>query len=460
MTKQLLVEKNSPLSFRVSPLTEEILSEIDKSGMMVVRNIPCTILNEKNANGRSYSFLEMKKALADNTTKKLYETRSLLCTADDHPETTYPKPTNASHVVLSTNIVESEGKQILTNDWLILKTEQGKNLRSLIEAGCSIGTSIRGLGRQNESSGEIEEYEYLGTDVVGNPSAGTFAKFKGLSESVIVEAVSIEQAEIITEQLNLTQIKSNKKGNPMSFDLQEAIASFKQKHNSNKINSESISDLLQIEMKVIESGLNTSTFQDFKTEVLGALPESKVQQIDESAKEAKVEASKDEDVVNKAQRHLEASVLVATSLRDQNEELLKEIKSLRKYKESSNKLILELTSRVKTALAGIKLRESSVDEVEKQITRSMKSAAVKMTRDLQKEAKEVILSLESRLEQTVQMGDLISKYFFASKAINEALVARIKKQQPVKEEVVSSKTTRILANATESKNESRNSTWK
>lgn len=455
--KQLLIEKNSPLSFRVSPLKEEIRSEIDRSGMMIVRNVPCTILNEKNANGRSYSTNEMRKAIEDNRTKGLYETRSLLCTADDHPETTYPKPTNSSHVVLGTNIVEADGKHILTNDWLILKTEQGRNLRGLIEAGCAIGTSIRGLGRQNESSGEIEEYEYLGTDVVGNPSAGTFAKFKGLSESVIVEAVSIEQAEIITENL---QLKQNKSEGVKMFDLQEEIASFKLKHNNN-INSEAISDLLKIEMKVIENGINTTMFESFKNSVLG-----KVVTVDQNgtakltSKEVKVEAAKDEDVVNKTERHFEAAEIIAKNLREQNDELLNEIKVLRKYKESSSKLIVELTDRVKKALEATNTREAKMDESEKEIVRSLKSAAVKLTKDLQKEAKEAILSLENRLEQTIQMGDLVSKYFFASKAINEALVARIKKQQQVKEEVVNSKVSRIVDKSTQPKNESRNSGWK
>ena len=444
MSKTLFTEKNAGLSFQLKSIKEEIKSEIDKSGMMIVRNVPCTILNETNANGRSYSTNTMKEALNENQKAGLYEARSLTCTADDHPDTTYPKPTNSSHVVIGTKIVQENGKDILLNDWLILPTTQGHNLRSLIESGVSVGTSIRGLGKQNDSTGAIEDYEFLGTDVVGNPSAGTFANFKGLNESVLVEAASSVLVESVTQELSDNNNKSTlNEDNKNMFVLQEAIEAFNAKYEEGEVTSEMISDLLQIEMRALESEEDTLAFGEFKESVLGSLPKKE----EEENKEAdlKAESAKDEDVLNKAQRHLEASEIVAQELKSQNEQLLEEVQALRKHKESSTKLIGELTNRVKVALEDIKVRESSIDENEEKLVKSIKQAAVEMAKDLQAEAKEAILQLETRLEHTIQIGDVVSQYFFASKAINEELVKRIKSQQQFKEEEVKSVSESVMS---------------
>lgn len=433
MTKVLFTEKNAGLSFQIRSINEDVKSEINKSGMMILRNVPCTILDEKNANGRSYSTGTMNSAIKENQKKGLYESRSLACTADDHPETTYPKPINSSHVVLDSKIIESGGKQVLLNDWLILNTRTGKDFRALIEGGMTVGTSIRGLGRQNESTGEIEDYEYLGTDVVGNPSAGTFASFKELNESILIESVPETLVESINESMNNNN-KSDEEEKEM-FDLEEAISAFKSKHGEGDITPELVSDLIEIEKQVLEDPRDLGLFEGFKKEILGELPKKRDQI---SGDQSKQEEAKDEDVLNKTTRHLEASEIVSQQLKEQNEQLLEELKILRRYKESSAKLVNELTGRVKKALEDIKAREENIEDSENNIVQSMKDISVQITEDLQKEAKEAILNLESRLEHTIQLSNIVTKYFFASKAINESLMNRIKNQSRVKEETVNS----------------------
>ena len=124
----------------------------------------------------------------------------MLCAADDHPKESYVPPIRASHVVTNAYLKEIDGKKHLLNDWLVLNTDNGKNLKSLINAGVSIATSIRGLGQLDEETKHGQEYDYLGTDAVGNPSAGTYAH-SGKYE-VKVESVSDEEAREITESLN------------------------------------------------------------------------------------------------------------------------------------------------------------------------------------------------------------------------------------------------------------------
>jgi hypothetical protein len=193
MDKKTLFIERVGFSFNInSKSLTEAVAKIDKeSGSFIVKGVPATILDQKNYNGRIYSQNEMKRAIADCKSKGFFEQKMLTCSADDHPETSFVKPVNASHVVIDAYIKEQGGKKILFNDWLILNTENGKNLRALIQDGVAVGTSIRGLGVMNESTSEIEEYQYLGTDVVGQPSAGTYISSKEYNIEVVIESVNV-----------------------------------------------------------------------------------------------------------------------------------------------------------------------------------------------------------------------------------------------------------------------------
>ena len=100
----------------------------------------------------------------------LFNSNRLLCSTYstlDGRQDLYVKPMNTSHVVIDAYIREINEEKYLVNDWLILDTNSGKNLRLFIETGISMGTSIRGLGICNKE-GKVSDYEYLGTDVVLN----------------------------------------------------------------------------------------------------------------------------------------------------------------------------------------------------------------------------------------------------------------------------------------------------
>ena len=85
----------------------------------------------------------------------LFENRRLLCTADDHPEESFPAPINASHVVIDAYTKTVGEDVVLMNDWLVFNTSKGKDLQGLVEGGALFGTSIRGLGQLNEDTQEI-----------------------------------------------------------------------------------------------------------------------------------------------------------------------------------------------------------------------------------------------------------------------------------------------------------------
>lgn len=194
--KRTLLIENSEFTTKIelgTSLKESLEMSAGKNGTMIVKNVPCTILNRENQNGRVYSTEIMQVAISEAKQLHLFEQKQLLSQADEHPEGSFVAPSHASHVVINAYIkpnvkivVEGAEEQhdVLFMDWEVLNTQEGKNLRALLEAECSIGTSIRGVGDLKGKS--VENYSILGVDIVGNPSSSTYTRMP-VSESVKVE---------------------------------------------------------------------------------------------------------------------------------------------------------------------------------------------------------------------------------------------------------------------------------
>ena len=192
-TRQWLVESAEFVADVRIPadLKESVQLERGKYDTLIVRNIPVTILNRKNLNGRIYSTSVLRQAITE--ARHALETRQLLSAGNEHPEGSFVPPTEASHVLIDAYIkknieIEVEGQKgrydVLFEDWLVLNTQNGKNLRALFEGECSIGTSIRGLG--DMQGDQVANYQLVGTDCVGNPSSATYTRMP-VNESVQLE---------------------------------------------------------------------------------------------------------------------------------------------------------------------------------------------------------------------------------------------------------------------------------
>ena len=196
--KQLLIESCEFVSnIKLSKeLKESVELSKGKNGTLIVRNIPVTLLDRLNQNQRIYSTKVMQEAI--EAARPLMETKQLLGSGNEHPSGSYIGPTTAAHVVINAYIkpnveVTVNGKKercnVLFNDWEVLNTQEGKNERALFEAECSLGTSIRGLG--SLEGNQVVDYEYISTDLVGNPSSSTYTRMP-VSESVQVELADRE----------------------------------------------------------------------------------------------------------------------------------------------------------------------------------------------------------------------------------------------------------------------------
>src|SRR4051812_14881196 len=193
------------------------------------------------------------------------------------------------------------------NDWLVFNTSKGKDLQGLVEGGASFGTSIRGWGQYNEDTKEIENYDFLGCDAVGNPSAGTFASKEQFK--VTVESVEPRQAARIREQLEDRMPAGNS-----IYDLSEKISEFREKYLKDgkleKVTRQMTADILTMQRECVEAGVNSSELDDLSDEVFGEQAEPLAPVEKPPAKNSNQEL----DLLNRAKRELEATQNLAVHL--------------------------------------------------------------------------------------------------------------------------------------------------
>jgi soluble cytochrome b562 len=388
MDKVLLIE-NSGMTFRCDVVPSEIKESTSKTGMMILKGVPATVLDQENGNGRRYTKKEMQKAIRKAREGKLFENRRLLCTADDHPEESFPAPIKASHVVIDAYTKTVDDKTVLMNDWLVFNTSKGKDLQGLIEGGASFGTSIRGLGQYNEDTKEVENYDFLGCDAVGNPSAGTFASKEQFK--VTVESVEPRQAARIREQLEDTMPK---------YDLSEKINAFREKHLKDgvpvKITRQMTEDLLTMQRECVEAGQDISEIDALSNEIYGEQADPPPPP---EPKPVVKTSNQERDILNRAQRELEATQNLAVHLKDQVTELETSKATVEEQLSAYQKVAESLQEQIDEVI-----RES--DETKNLETARLVRKVVSTVNGIQREAYEVIKSLEARLESAIRIGDV------------------------------------------------------
>ena len=145
---------------------------------------PYIVMDAKNANGRYYPKRMMMPVVEKFIGTMIKNHRAL--GELNHPSHTDIDQERACHKI--TKLTEEKnvwiGESIVLTssaDGKILGTPCGDILASLLQHGCKIGMSTRGVGNIKES-GEVEDYTIVTEDVVSNPSGpGCFVN--GILES-------------------------------------------------------------------------------------------------------------------------------------------------------------------------------------------------------------------------------------------------------------------------------------
>jgi hypothetical protein len=409
MDKVLLIEA-SGLTVQCDPLPNSIRESVDKTGMMILKGVPATILDKENGNGRKYTKKEMQRSIRKAREAGLFDSRRLLCTADDHPMESFPAPIHSSHVVTDAYTKTVGENLVLMNDWLVLNTSKGKDLQGLIEAGASFGTSIRGLGQLNEDTREVENYDFLGCDAVGNPSAGTFASREQFK--ITVESVEPRQAARIREQLEDTMPAGNN-----AYDLSEKIASFREKYLKNgkpdKITSELTQDLLTMQKECVEARHDTEELDALSNEIFG----EQADPLPPVEKPQAKNSNQDLDLLNRSKRELEATQNLAVHLKDKVTELDTAKAALETQLNAYKSVAESLQEEIDEVIRESELARD--DETRRLIRRSVSVVA-----RLQKEAYEVIRSLEAKLEASIRIGDAAVDSAITLRRIADSLYQR------------------------------------
>ena len=176
--KQLLIDVSL---FEITP---QILKEsLNKNGRFLVTGV-LQRANSTNQNGRVYPKNILEREIEKYKGREIRENRAY--GELDHPESSVVELKNTSHIIRD---VYWRGDDVM-GQVEILNTPTGRILQEIINAGCTVGISSRGMGsvKQIKEDGTVAvetDFELICWDFVSNPSThGAFMRPTHMHESV------------------------------------------------------------------------------------------------------------------------------------------------------------------------------------------------------------------------------------------------------------------------------------
>ena len=154
----------------------------DNNGRLIVNGV-LQRAEAENQNGRVYPRSILEREVEKYKGREIKENRAF--GELDHPESSVVELKNTSHIIRD---VYWKGDDVM-GKVEVLKTPAGNILKELLEAGCTVGISSRGMGSVKEasSSGTVtveDDFDLICWDFVSNPSThGAF--MRPVNESVV-----------------------------------------------------------------------------------------------------------------------------------------------------------------------------------------------------------------------------------------------------------------------------------
>lgn len=179
--KQLLIDVSL---FEITP--QMLKESLNKNGRFLVTGV-LQRANSKNQNGRVYPKNILEREIEKYKGREIKENRAY--GELDHPESSVVELKNTSHIIRD---VYWRGDDVM-GQVEILNTPTGRILQEIINAGCTVGISSRGMGsvKQIKEDGTVAvetDFELICWDFVSNPSTqGAF--MKPTNEGVMNEGV-------------------------------------------------------------------------------------------------------------------------------------------------------------------------------------------------------------------------------------------------------------------------------
>tara|TARA_B100000212_G_scaffold274212_1_gene213698 strand:+ start:166 stop:774 length:609 start_codon:yes stop_codon:yes gene_type:complete len=149
---------------------QDLLTEDEKrrvaEGKVTILSGVMQMSETQNGNGRIYPHAILEREVK-NYCKMVDERRAL--GELDHPDTSVINLANASHLVTK---IWMEGKNCM-GKIEVLNTPSGRVLQELVNAGCKLGISSRGMGSVTERNGVTmveDDFQLICFDMVSDPS--------------------------------------------------------------------------------------------------------------------------------------------------------------------------------------------------------------------------------------------------------------------------------------------------
>ncbi len=174
--KRLLVDTQT-FSLTKAQINEAIATH---GGRLIVKGV-LQRAEAQNQNGRVYPKEILMREVSKYKDREIKENRAY--GELDHPDSSVVELKNTSHIVRD---VWWDGNDVV-GKVEILKTPAGNILKELLEAGCTVGISSRGMGSVKESKGGTvvveDDFDLVCWDFVSNPSThGAF--MRPINESI------------------------------------------------------------------------------------------------------------------------------------------------------------------------------------------------------------------------------------------------------------------------------------
>jgi hypothetical protein len=165
-------------------MTKRQISESleDNNGRLIVNGV-LQRAEAENQNGRVYPRSILEREVEKYKGREIKESRAF--GELDHPESSVVELKNTSHIIRE---VYWKGDDVM-GKVEVLKTPAGNILKELLEAGCTVGISSRGMGSVKEASNGKsvtveDDFDLICWDFVSNPSThGAF--MRPVNESVV-----------------------------------------------------------------------------------------------------------------------------------------------------------------------------------------------------------------------------------------------------------------------------------
>jgi len=167
----------------------------DNNGRLIVNGV-LQRAEAENQNGRVYPRSILEREVEKYKGREIKENRAF--GELDHPESSVVELKNTSHIIRE---VYWKGDDVM-GKVEVLKTPAGNILKELLEAGCTVGISSRGMGSVKEASnGKTvtveDDFDLICWDFVSNPSThGAF--MRPMNESVVGKAKTPSYKKINT----------------------------------------------------------------------------------------------------------------------------------------------------------------------------------------------------------------------------------------------------------------------